>query len=99
MSRRGLLGIEMEFDLLQPEACPADHVFNIPRMKGSRREEALARFEVAATQKKAKLIGGRTQVCGGLLGCLGEIKIMFALVAFKTRGRPQSFLVDGVKKN
>ena len=47
-------------DLFQPEACPADHVFDIPRMKGPRREEALARFEVAATQKKAKLIGGRT---------------------------------------
>jgi hypothetical protein len=43
-------------------------------MKGPRREEALARFEVAATQKKAKLIGGRTQVRGGLLDCLGEIK-------------------------
>jgi len=28
----------------------ADHVFNIPQMKGPRREEALARFEVAATQ-------------------------------------------------
>ena len=66
MSRRGFLGIEMEFDLFQPEACPADHVFNIPRMKGPRREEALARFEVAATQKKAKLIGGRTQVRVGL---------------------------------
>jgi hypothetical protein len=45
MSRRGFLGIEMEFDLFQPEACPADHVFNIPRMEGPRREEALARFE------------------------------------------------------
>jgi len=74
MSRRGFLGIEMEFDLFQPEACPADHVFSIPWMKGPRREEALARFEVAATQKKAKLIGGRTQVRGGLLDCLGEIK-------------------------
>jgi hypothetical protein len=38
----------------------AYHVFNIPRMKGPRREEALARLEVAATQKEAKLIGGRT---------------------------------------
>ncbi len=97
MSRRGLLGIEMEFDLLQPEACPADHVFNIPRMKGPRREEALARFEVAATQKKAKLIGGRTQVRGGLLDCLGEIKILLALETIKHRGRLEGFLLDGVK--
>jgi hypothetical protein len=37
----------MEFDLFEPEACPADHVFNIPRMKGPRWEEALACFEVA----------------------------------------------------
>ena len=61
----------MEFDLFQLEACPADHVFNIPRMKGLRRKEALARFEVVATQKKAKLIGGRTQVRGGLAGLPG----------------------------
>jgi hypothetical protein len=85
----------MEFDLFQPEACPADHVFNIPRMKGPRREEALARFEVAATQKKAKLIGGRTQV--RLLDCLGEIKILLALETIKHRGRLEGFLLDGVK--
>jgi len=97
MSRRGFLAIEMEFDLFQPEACPADHVFNIPRMKGPRREEALARFEVAATQKKAKLIGGRTQVRGGLLDCLGEIKILLALETIKHRGRLEGFLLDGVK--
>src|SRR6516225_11185125 len=91
------LALEMEFDLFQPEACPADHVFNIPQMKGSRREEALARFEVAATQKKAKLIGGRTQVRGGLLDCLGEIKILLALETIKHRGRLEGFLLDGVK--
>jgi hypothetical protein len=87
----------MEFDLLQPEACPADHVFDIPRMKGPRREEALARFEVAATQQKAKLISGRTQVRGGLLDCLGEIKIVLALETIKHRGRLEGFLLDGVK--
>jgi hypothetical protein len=76
----------------QPEACPADHVFNIPWMKGPRREEALARFEVAATQKKAKLIGGRTQVRGGLLDCLGEIKILLALETIKQRGPTQRLL-------
>jgi hypothetical protein len=86
----------MEFDLFEPEACPADHVFNIPRMKGPRREEALACFEVAATQKKAKLIGGRTQV-RGLLDCLGEIKILLALETIKHRGRLEGFLLDGVK--
>ena len=97
MSRRGFLAIEMEFDLFQPGACPADHVFSIPWMKGPRREEALARFEVAATQKKAKLIGGRTQVRGGLLDCLGEIKILLALETIKHRGRLEGFLLDGVK--
>ena len=91
------LATEVEFDLFQPEACPADHVFNILRMKGPRREEALARFEVAATQKKAKLIGGRTQVSGGLLNCLGEIKILLALETIKHRGRLEGFLLDGVK--
>ena len=97
VSRRGFLGIEMEFDLFQPEACPADHVFNIPRMKGPRREEALARFEVAATQKKAKLIGGRPQVRGGVLDWLGEIKILLALETIKHWGRLEGFLLDGVK--
>jgi hypothetical protein len=53
--------------------------------KGPRRKEALARFEVAATQKKAKLIGGRTQVRGGLLDCLGEIKILLALETIARR--------------
>ena len=45
MSDEVSLPLEMEFDLFQPEACPADYVFNIPRMKGPRRKEALARFE------------------------------------------------------
>src|SRR6202049_3070296 len=66
-------------------------------MKGPRREETLARFEVAATQKRAKLSGGRTQVRGGLLDCLGEIKILLALEAIKHRGRLEGFLLDGIK--
>jgi hypothetical protein len=49
------------------------------------------------TQKKAKLIGGRTQVRGGLLDCLGEIKILLALETIKHRGRLKGFLLDGVK--
>ena len=97
MPRRGLLGIEMEFDLFQPEACPAGHVFNIPGVKRPRREEALARFEVAASQQKPKLIGGRAQVRGGLLDCLGEIKILLALETIKHGGRLEGFLLDGVE--
>src|SRR5215469_11585643 len=87
----------MEFDLFQPEACPAGHVFNIPGVKRRRREEALARFEVAASQQKPKLIGGRAQVRGGLLDCLGEIKILLALETVKHRGRLKGFLLDGVE--
>jgi hypothetical protein len=48
-------------------------------VKRPRREEALARFEVAASQQKPKLIGGRAQARGGLLDCLGKIKILLAL--------------------
>jgi hypothetical protein len=45
----------------------------------------------------AKLIGGRTQVRGGLLDRLGEIKILLALETIKHRGRLEGFLLDGVK--
>ena len=87
----------MAFDCFQSEACPVGHVFNIPGVKGSRQEEALARFEVAATQQEPKLIGGRAQVRGGLLDCVGEVKILLALETIKHRGRLEGFLLDGVE--
>jgi hypothetical protein len=59
MPRQGALGIGIQFDLVQPEFCPAGHVLNIPGMESPRREKVLARFEVAATEKKAKPISGR----------------------------------------
>jgi hypothetical protein len=65
-------------------------------MERPRREEALARFEVAATEEKAKLIGGRAQARGGLLDGLGKIKILLALKTIERRGRLEGFLLDGV---
>jgi hypothetical protein len=55
-------------------------------MKRARRKESLARFEVAATEKKAKLISGRAQARGGLLDGLREIKIVLALETIKHWG-------------
>ena len=76
----------IQFDLFQPESCPACHVLNIPSMESPRREEALARFEVAATEQKAELIGGRAQTRGGLLDGLRKIKILLALETIEHRG-------------
>src|SRR5262249_4020281 len=89
--------IRIQFDLFQPEACPVGHVLNIPRMKRARREESLTRFEVAAAEKKAKLISGRAQACGSVLDGLGEIKIVFALETIEHRGGLERFLLDGVE--
>jgi hypothetical protein len=82
----------MEFHLFQREACPAGHVFHIPGVKRPRREEALARFEVAASQQKPKLMGGRAQVRGGLLDGLGEIKMRLALETISTPGPTRRLL-------
>jgi len=97
MPRRGSLGVGIQFDLFRLEACPARHVFNIPGMESPRREEALARFKVAATEQKAKLIGGRAQARGRLLDGLGEIKILLALETIEDRGRLEGFLLDSVE--
>jgi len=63
MPRRGALGIGIQFDLVQPEFCPAGHVLNIAGMESPRREKVLARFEVAATEKKAKPISAGAHAC------------------------------------
>jgi hypothetical protein len=55
-------------------------------MKCPRREEALARFEVPATQEKAQLIGRRAQARGRLLDGVREIKIVLALKTIEHRG-------------
>ena len=86
MPGRGFLGVVIQFDLFQPESCPAGHVLNILGMETLPREEALARFEVAAAEQKAKLIGGRAEARGRLLHSLGEIKILLALETIEHRG-------------
>jgi len=97
MPGRGFPGVVIQFGLFQPESCPAVHVLNIPGVKRPRREEALARFEVAATEQKAKLIGGRAEARDRLLDGLGEIKLVLALETIKHRGRLEGFLLDGVE--
>ena len=97
MPRRGSLGVVVQFDFFQPEFCPVSHILNIPGMESPRREEALARFKVAATEQKAKLIGGRAQARGRLLDGLGEIKILLALETIEDRGRLEGFLLHGVE--
>jgi len=66
-------------------------------MKRAGREESLTRFEVAATEEKAKLISGCAQACGGLLNGLREIKIVLALETIEHRGGLKGFLLDGVE--
>src|SRR5208282_5236620 len=71
------------------------------RLGNSRRSMRRTTRSLAACrpsrEQKAKLIGGRTQVRGGLLDCLGEIKTLLALETIKHRGRLEGFLLDGVK--
>ena len=86
MPGRGFLGVVIQWNLFQPESCPANHILNIPGLESPRREEALARFEVAATEQKAKLIGGRAEARGCLLDGLREIKIVLALETIEHRG-------------
>src|SRR5215831_14128612 len=95
MPRRGALRVGIQFHFFQQEPCPAGHVLNIRGMERPGQEEALARFEVAATEEKAKLIGGRAQARGGLLDGLGKIKILLALKTIECRGRLEGFLLDG----
>lgn len=86
MPRRGSLGIGIQFDLFQPESDPVGHVLNIPGLESPHREEALARFEVAATEQEAKLIGGHAEARRAWRMAWGESKYLLALETIEHRG-------------
>jgi hypothetical protein len=67
MPCHGLLVVVSKPDRLDPNTCPSSHVADVAWAEPLDRIESMGRFEVATTEEKTQLIGGRSQLCCYLL--------------------------------